>query len=243
MNLRTLVVMPTYNEISNLHSMIQRIQTSNPQVDILVVDDNSPDGTGQAAQQLADSDTSVFVLHRPGKGGLGAAYRAGFAWGIDHKYDVLVEMDADGSHQPEQLPLLLEAIPDADLVLGSRWVPGGSVVNWPLSRKILSLGGNLYTRIMLGISVKDATGGFRAFKVETVHKIGLLSATAQGYVFQVDNTFRTARAGLKIVEVPIEFVERVSGVSKMSKNIVVEAMLQVTVWAWKYRFLRRPIGS
>lgn len=243
MNLRTLVVMPTYNEISNLHSMIQRIQTSNPQVDILVVDDNSPDGTGQAAQQLADSDTSVFVLHRPGKGGLGAAYRAGFAWGIDHKYDVLVEIDADGSHQPEQLPLLLEAIPDADLVLGSRWVPGGSVVNWPLSRKILSLGGNLYTRIMLGISVKDATGGFRAFKVETVHKIGLLSATAQGYVFQVDNTFRTARAGLKIVEVPIEFVERVSGVSKMSKNIVVEAMLQVTVWAWKYRLLRRPIGS
>lgn len=243
MSLRTLVVMPTYNEITNLHSMIRRIQLSNPEVDILVVDDNSPDGTGKAASELSASNPHIFVLHRPGKGGLGAAYRAGFSWGIEHNYEVLVEMDADGSHQPEQLPLLLAAIPEADLVLGSRWVPGGSVVNWPLSRKVLSLGGNLYTRIMLGISIKDATGGYRAFKVETIKKIGLLEGTAQGYVFQVDNTFRTARAGLRIVEVPIEFVERVSGVSKMSKNIVVEAMLQVTVWAWKYRILRKPIGS
>jgi dolichol-phosphate mannosyltransferase len=235
--------MPTYNEITNIDSMVSRILQSTPEVHILVVDDNSPDGTGRAADTLSAHNNQVHVLHQPGKAGLGAAYRAGFRWGLDAGFDVLVEMDADGSHQPEQLHLLLSAIDQADLVLGSRWVLGGSVVNWPMSRKILSLGGNLYTRLLLGINIKDATGGYRAFRADAITKIGLLDGSAQGYVFQVDNTFRAVKANLRIVEVPIEFVERVSGVSKMSKNIVIEAMLQVTVWAWKYRLLRKPIGS
>ncbi|MEY3278519.1 MAG: hypothetical protein RLZZ426_1005 [Actinomycetota bacterium] len=235
--------MPTYNEITNIDSMVSRILLSTPEVHILVVDDNSPDGTGRAADTLAATNNQIHVLHQPGKAGLGAAYRAGFRWGLDAGFEVLVEMDADGSHQPEQLHLLLGAIDQADLVLGSRWVLGGSVVNWPLSRKILSLGGNLYTRLLLGINIKDATGGYRAFRADAITKIGLLDGSAQGYVFQVDNTFRAVKANLRIVEVPIEFVERVSGVSKMSKNIVIEAMLQVTVWAWKYRLLRKPIGS
>ena len=233
--------MPTFNELSNLTMMLDRIFVSNPDVHVLVVDDNSPDGTGIEADNRAATDSRLHVLHQPGKGGLGAAYRAGFRWGLTHNYDVLVEMDADGSHQPEQLPLLLTALREqnADLVIGSRWVPGGSVVNWPLSRKVLSLGGNLYTRICLGIRIKDATGGFRAFKSSTVTAIGMLDGSAQGYIFQVDNTYRTHRKGLKIVEVPIEFVERVSGVSKMSRAIVIEAMTSVTIWCIKYRILRR----
>ena len=234
--------MPTVNEISNLDMMLKRIHQSNPDVDVLVVDDNSPDGTGTAADAWAAAHDFVRVLHRPGKGGLGAAYRSGFGWGVAQGYDVLVEMDADGSHQPEQLPDLLSALRDqsADLVIGSRWVDGGSVVNWPLSRKILSLGGNLYTRMCLGLKVHDATGGYRAFRSEAVRTIGMLEGTAQGYIFQVDNTYRAHRAGLTIVEVPIEFVERVAGVSKMSRAIVTEAMLSVTLWALKYRILRRP---
>ncbi len=240
--MKTLVVMPTFNERTNLDMMLTRIHSSTPEVHVLVVDDNSPDGTGAAADAWAQTDSRVHVLHRPGKGGLGAAYRAGFGWGIDRGYEVLVEMDADGSHQPEQLPLLLSALESspADLVIGSRWVPGGSVVNWPLSRKILSLGGNLYTRLCLGINTQDATGGYRAFRSDAVQKIGMLAGTAQGYIFQVDNTYRAHRAGLRIVEVPIEFVERVAGVSKMSRAIVIEAMLSVTVWALKYRLLRKP---
>ena len=239
--MKTLVVMPTFNELSNLTMMLDRIFVSNPDVHVLVVDDNSPDGTGIEADNRAAADSRLHVLHQPGKGGLGAAYRAGFRWGLEHDYDVLVEMDADGSHQPEQLPLLLTALREqnADLVIGSRWVPGGSVVNWPLSRKVLSLGGNLYTRICLGIRIQDATGGFRAFKSSTVTAIGMLDGSAQGYIFQVDNTYRTHRKGLKIVEVPIEFVERVSGVSKMSRAIVIEAMTSVTIWCIKYRILRR----
>jgi len=241
MTSKILVVMPTYNEASNVVEMANRVLTSTPQVSLLIVDDSSPDGTGQLADALANAHNHIHVLHRPGKGGLGAAYRAGFEWGMTAGFDVLVEMDADGSHQPEQLPALLAKIDDADLVLGSRWVPGGSVVNWPMSRQLLSRGGNLYIRVMLGIDVKDATGGFRVFKVSTVEKIGLLHGTAQGYVFQVDNTYRVVKAGLRIIEVPIEFVERVSGVSKMSRNIVIEAMASVTAWAFKYRVLRSPL--
>lgn len=239
--MKTLVVMPTYNEIGNLHSMLDRILTSNPAVDVLVVDDNSPDGTGQAAVERGEHDSRIHVLQRPGKGGLGAAYRAGFQWGLDRNYEVLVEMDADGSHQPEQLPSLLAKINDADLVLGSRWVKGGSVVNWPLSRKILSIGGNVYTRIMLGISIKDATGGYRAFKAQTIRDIKVLERSTQGYIFQVENTFHAVKRGLNVVEVPIQFVERVVGVSKMSQKIVMEALMFVTVKGFKVRILRRPL--
>ena len=238
---RVLVVMPTYNEMGNLHSMLDRIHFSNPDVHVLVVDDNSPDGTGQAAQKRAETDNWLHVLQQPGKGGLGAAYRAGFSWGLDHSYDVLVEMDADGSHQPEQLPLLLAQITTADLVLGSRWVNGGSVVNWPLSRKILSLGGNLYTRLMLGINIKDATGGYRVFKAETIRSIRLLDRNTQGYIFQVENTYQAVKRGLIVKEVPITFVERVIGASKMSNAIVLEALTRVTIWGWRNRVLRRPI--
>ena len=238
---RVLVVMPTYNEIKNVHTMLDRIHASTPDVEVLVVDDNSPDGTGIAVEKRSQSESWIHVLRRPGKGGLGAAYRAGFEWGIENGFEFLVEMDADGSHQPEQLPLLLEASKTADLVLGSRWIKGGSVVNWPTSRKILSLGGNLYTRLMLGIHIKDATGGYRVFKTETVHAIKMLERGTQGYIFQVENTYQAVRRRLKVVEVPIEFVERVNGVSKMSQAIVIEALTRVTIWGFKNRILRKSI--
>lgn len=241
MNQSTLVVIPTYNEASNVVEIIDRVRKSAAHVDVLIVDDNSPDGTASLVSQTATTDPHVHLLSRPGKGGLGAAYRAGFGWGLERGYQVLVEMDADGSHQPEQLPSLLSAIDHADVVIGSRWVPGGAVVNWPLSRKVLSLGGNLYTRICLGISVRDATGGFRVFRASAVQRIDMLNGSTQGYVFQVDNTYRSIRHQLRVVEVPIEFVERVAGDSKMSRAIVLEAMASVTWWAIKYRLLRRPL--
>ena len=174
-------------------------------------------------------------MHRIGKEGLGAAYLAGFEWGLSHGYDILVEMDADGSHQPEQLPRLLEALPDADLVLGSRWVAGGSVVNWPTSREFLSRGGNLWTRIALGIPLKDATGGYRAFRRATLLGLGLDNVASAGYCFQVDLAWRALKAGFRVVEVPITFVEREHGDSKMSQRIVIEALLRTTAWGIAHR--------
>jgi dolichol-phosphate mannosyltransferase len=232
---RVLVIIPTYNELENLPLIVGRVRTAVPQAHLLVADDNSPDGTGQLADTLAGADDHVHVLHRLGKEGLGAAYLAGFAWGLEQGYDVLVEMDADGSHQPEQLPRLLLALQDADLVLGSRWVPGGSVVNWPLSRKILSRGGNLWTRISLGIPLQDATGGYRAFRRQTLLGLGLEHVVSAGYCFQVDLAWRALKAGFRVVEVPITFVEREHGVSKMSQRIVVEALLLTTLWGIRHR--------
>jgi len=232
---RVLVIIPTYNELDNLPLITARVRAAVPEVDVLVADDNSPDGTGDLADRLAAEDDHLHVLHRRGKEGLGAAYLAGFTWGLDRGYDVLVEMDADGSHQPEQLPRLLGALADADLVLGSRWVPGGSVVNWPLSRKILSRGGNLWTRISLGIPLHDATGGYRAFRRETLLGLGLEHVVSAGYCFQVDLVWRALRAGFGVVEVPITFVEREHGVSKMSQRIVVEALLLTTLWGIRHR--------
>ncbi len=232
---RILVIIPTYNEVENLPLIVGRVRTNVPDVHILVVDDNSPDGTGKLADALAAADDHVHVLHRAGKEGLGAAYLAGFRWGLDEGYDVLVEMDADGSHQPEQLPRLLSALAGADLVLGSRWVPGGTVVNWPVSRKILSRGGNLWTRIALGIPIRDVTGGYRAFRKETLQGLGLEDVASAGYCFQVDLAWRALKAGFTVVEVPITFVEREHGVSKMSRRIVVEALLLTTLWGIKHR--------
>ena len=232
---RILVIIPTYNELENLPLIVGRVRVSVPDAHILVADDNSPDGTGDLADQRASADEHVHVLHRAGKEGLGAAYLAGFQWGLDRGYDVLVEMDADGSHQPEQLPRLLSALAGADLVLGSRWVPGGTVVNWPLSRKILSRGGNLWTRISLGIPIRDATGGYRAFRKETLQGLGLDDVASAGYCFQVDLAWRALKAGFTVVEVPITFVEREHGVSKMSRRIVVEALLLTTLWGIKHR--------
>lgn len=233
---RVLVVIPTYNELDNLPRIVARVRAALPAAHVLVADDASPDGTGALADELAQEDDHVQVLHRPGKQGLGAAYLEGFSWGRKHGFDVLVEMDADGSHQPEQLALLLERIAaGADLVIGSRWVPGGSVVNWPRHRMLLSQGGNLYTRLALGVDVHDATGGYRAVRSSALERMRLEDVESQGYCFQVDLTWRAAQAGLRIEEVPITFVEREIGASKMSQAIVVEALLRVTQWGVRHR--------
>lgn len=226
----TLVVIPTYNERDNLADIIARVLRSAPGVDVLVVDDNSPDGTGALASALASGHDRIHVLHRAGKEGLGAAYRAGFAWGLERGYGRLVEMDADGSHQPEQLERLLDRLDEADVVLGSRWVNGGAVENWPLKRIALSQGGSLYARIALGLPVRDITGGYRAFTADALRQIGYQDVLSQGYCFQIDMLWRAYSAGLRIAEVPITFVERVHGESKMSSGIVKEAILRVTVW-------------
>ena len=238
---KIVVAIPTYNEVENLPIIIARLHTAAPEVDVLVIDDGSPDGTGDLADQLANADRRIHVLHRTEKAGLGAAYLAGFRWAIDQGYEVVVEMDADGSHQPEQLPRLLEQVrtsanpAGADLVLGSRWVQGGSVVNWPRHREALSRGGNLYVRRMLGIPLHDATGGFRAFHVDTLQGLGLDQVESQGYCFQVDLAWRAVQGGYTVREVPIEFVERELGESKMNQRIVVEALGRVTVWGISHR--------
>jgi dolichol-phosphate mannosyltransferase len=244
---RIVMVVPTFNEADNIVWLVGRLRAAQPEVDVLVVDDNSPDGTGALADGLAADDPAVHVLHRSAKGGLGAAYLAGFAWALEAGYDVVGEMDADGSHQPEQLHRLLEALLDADLVIGSRWIPGGSVVNWPLRRAALSRGGNLYVRLLLGISVRDATAGFRVFRRSALEKIDLASVESTGYVFQTDLVTRCLRAGLTVREVPIEFVERVRGDSKMSGAVATESLRRITQWGLRERrdqvrraFRRRP---
>ncbi|WP_326502684.1 polyprenol monophosphomannose synthase [Rothia nasimurium] len=229
--MRVLTVIPTYNEKENLPIVVERLRAAVPDCDILVVDDNSPDGTGQLADSMAAEDSHINVLHRTVKDGLGGAYLAGFDWGLEAGYDVLVEMDADCSHQPEQLPLLLQAIESgADLAIGSRYVPGGKTKNWPLHRQILSRGANLYTRLILGTKVKDITAGYRAYRREALQKLNLEGIDSKGYVFQVDLAWRSEQAGLKIVEVPITFVEREIGSSKMDGNIIVDSMTKVTRW-------------
>ncbi|MEU6866447.1 polyprenol monophosphomannose synthase [Streptomyces sp. NPDC046876] len=226
----TLVIIPTFNEAENIGPIVARVREAVPEAHILVADDNSPDGTGKLADELAAGDDHVHVLHRKGKEGLGAAYLAGFAWGLERDYGVLVEMDADGSHQPEELPRLLTALAGADLVLGSRWVPGGRVVNWPKSREFLSRGGSTYSRLMLDVPIRDVTGGYRAFRRETLEGLGLAEVASAGYCFQVDLARRAVKAGYRVVEVPITFVEREFGDSKMSRDIVVEALWRVTQW-------------
>ena len=233
---RVLVVIPTYNERENLPLIVGRLRAAVPYADVLVADDNSPDGTGELADELSADDVQVQVLHRTGKQGLGAAYLAGFAWGLGRGYDVLVEMDADGSHPPEQLPDLLERVDaGADLVLGSRYVPGGATVNWPRSRELISRTGNTYVKFALGIGLNDATGGYRAFRATTLEKLGLAEVASQGYCFQVDLAQRAVRRGLRVDEVPITFVEREHGTSKMNRSIVVEALWRVTVWGAAHR--------
>ena len=244
---RVVVVIPTYNEASNLEWIVGRLRAAQPDVDVLVVDDGSPDGTGAIADRLAAADPAVSVLHRTAKAGLGAAYLHGFRVALDAGYDVIGEMDADGSHQPEQLGRLLEALEGAegaDLVIGSRWIPGGSVVNWPRRREALSRGGNLYVRMLLGIKVRDATAGYRLFRRTTLEKIDLASVESTGYVFQTDMVARTLAAGLTVREVPIEFVERVRGDSKMSGAVATESLKRITVWGLRERAaqMRRAWG-
>ncbi|MGQ0838989.1 polyprenol monophosphomannose synthase [Actinokineospora sp.] len=230
-----LVVIPTYNERDNLGPIVERLHAVLPKAHVLVVDDGSPDGTGDLADELTRADDRVNVLHRTEKAGLGAAYIAGFEWALERDYAVIVEMDADGSHAPEDLPRLLDALTDADLVLGSRWVPGGKVVNWPKSREFLSRGGNLYSRLALGAKVHDITGGYRAYRRAVLEKLKLHNVASQGYCFQIDLAWRTIEAGFTVVEVPITFAERERGESKMSGNIVREALWRVTKWGLRRR--------
>ncbi len=231
---RILVIIPTYNEIENLDMITGRLRASVPDAHLLIADDNSPDGTGRRADALADADDHVHVLHRQGKEGLGKAYLDAFRWGLEQDYDVLVEHDADGSHQPEQLPTLLTALVNADMVKGSRWTSGGSVVNWPKSREFISRGGALWTRLWLGIGIKDPTGGLNLFKAHVLRAI-IDDITTYGYGFQVDLTWNALQRGFKVVEVPIEFVEREAGQSKMSSDIIVEAAVQTARWGIKHR--------
>jgi len=232
-----IVVMPTYNEAENLRQTATRLRQAAPSVHLLVVDDASPDGTGRIADGLAAADPHIHVLHRTVKDGLGAAYRAGMDWALRQGYRLIVEMDADGSHQPEQLPALLARILDtgADIVVGSRWTPGGQTVNWPLSRRLISRTGSAYARTALRLKTRDVTSGYRAYTREALETIDVQSLTSQGYCFQIDMLRHAAAAGLQIAEEPITFIERQHGKSKMTPGIVAEAMLRVTAWA-----LRRP---
>ncbi|WP_216204624.1 polyprenol monophosphomannose synthase [Amycolatopsis aidingensis] len=239
-----LVIIPTYNERENLAPILRRLHAALPEAHALVVDDGSPDGTGELADELAAGNERVHVLHRTEKAGLGAAYVAGFRWGLARDYGVLVEMDADGSHPPEDLPRMLEALTDADLVIGSRYVPGGSIVNWPLRRHVLSRGANIYSMLMLGVWVRDITAGYRAYRREVLQKLPLDEIASHGYCFQIDLTWRTVDAGFTVAEVPITFTEREIGESKMSGSIIREAFFRVAQWglqrrAQQLRSLRR----
>ena len=232
---RVLVVVPTYNEVENLERILGRLHDSVPDAHALVVDDGSPDGTGELAEKLAAADARVHVLRRTSKSGLGPAYVAGFRWARGQGYDVLVEMDADGSHPPEQLPRLLTALASADLVLGSRYVPGGAVADWPVHRLLLSRMGNRYTRWALRLPLTDATGGYRAARGDLIDALPFDGVASQGYCFQVDWAWRAVRAGARVREVPITFTEREFGRSKMSGSIVREALVRVTVWGLQDR--------
>ncbi|GLY37039.1 dolichol-phosphate mannosyltransferase [Amycolatopsis sp. NBRC 101858] len=238
-----LVVIPTYNERENLGPILDRLHKVLPDVHVLVVDDGSPDGTGELADERAAANGNIHVLHRTEKAGLGAAYIAGFRWGLAREYNTIVEMDADGSHAPEDLPRLLDAVGDADLAIGSRYVPGGAVVNWPLNRQILSRGANIYSQVALGMRTRDITAGFRAYRRPVLEKLALDEVNSHGYCFQIDLTVRTADAGFEIVEVPITFTEREIGESKMSGSIIREAFLRVATWGAERRWqqLRRLV--
>src|SRR6185437_14491621 len=229
---RTLVIIPTFNERENLELIVGRVHQARPDVHVLVVDDGSPDGTGEMADDLAMADPDrVHVMHRAGKNGLGAAYLAGFAWGLGRGYTVLVEMDADGSHAPEQLYRLLDAIDGgADLAIGSRYVPGGTVRNWPWRRLVLSKTANTYSRLLLGVDIHDITAGYRAYRREVLETIDLDGVDSKGYCFQIEMTWRTVNSGFVVVEVPITFTERELGVSKMSGSNIREALVKVTRW-------------
>jgi dolichol-phosphate mannosyltransferase len=229
--MRALVVIPTYNEAESVVEVLDRVLAADPRADALVVDDGSPDGTAKLVLDRGDSQPRVHLMERSGKQGLGAAYRAGFGWGLERGYDALVEMDADLSHPPDRLPALLDGLAGADLVIGSRYVPGGRTVNWSRLRESISRGGNAYVRLALGMPVHDCTAGYRAYRREVLEALGVDTVRSNGYCFQVEMVHKTWQEGFVVTEVPITFTERASGVSKMSKQIVAEALLRVTQWA------------
>ncbi len=236
---RALICLPTYDERENLGPMVQAILAAVPQVEILVVDDNSPDGTGRLADEIAAREPRVHVLHRAGKEGLGKAYLAAFAWALARDHGLVLEMDCDFSHDPRYLPGMIEAAERADLVLGSRYVKGGGTVNWGLLRKLISRGGSLYARTILGLRVRDLTGGFKCFRREVLEAIDLPTVESTGYAFQIELTFRAVRRGFRVEEIPIVFEDRRVGHSKMSRRIVLEALKRV----WSIRFSRFARGA
>jgi dolichol-phosphate mannosyltransferase len=229
------MVIPTYNEAENIEWIVGRLRQSQPGVDVLIMDDNSPDGTGDIADAMSAADPQIHVIHRTEKAGLGAAYLHGFKWALEQGYDVIGEMDADGSHQPEELYRLLNGMHAADLVIGSRYIPGGSVLNWPIKRLIMSRGGNAYVRLLLGTPVHDITAGYRLFKASTLHTIDLDKIESAGYIFQTDMAARAVWAGLEVKEVPIQFVERVRGNSKLDGTVAKESIKMVTRWGIEKR--------
>jgi dolichol-phosphate mannosyltransferase len=243
-----LIVIPTYNEAGNLLEVLERVRAAAPDFDVLIVDDGSPDGTAELAEKANERLGRISVLRRHAKQGLGNAYRAGFRWGLDRGYTALVEMDADLSHEPETLPAIIAALDDADLVIGSRYMPGGSVSNWTFHRRMLSSIGNRYSAGLLGLRVRDLTSGFRGFRREIVERIDLDTVKSEGYGFQIEMAYRAVRAGGRIVEVPIRFADREIGDSKMSPRIAAEALLLVSWWGvariWRRDRLRaRRFGS
>jgi glycosyltransferase involved in cell wall biosynthesis len=241
---RALVVIPTYEERGNLRELVEAVRGLPGEAPhVLVVDDASPDGTGELADELAAADDGIAVLHRPRKGGLGPAYRAGLAWGLDHGYDVLIQMDADLSHDPAELPRLLAGLERADLVIGSRYVPGGSVEAWPAHRRWLSRGGNRYVRTVTRLPVRDATSGYRVFRREVLDAIDLAGSRADGYAFQVETALLAWWAGFAVGEAPIHFVERREGASKLSRRVVLEAIWRVPRWGLVSRRPRAPHPS
>lgn len=246
--MRVLVVVPTYQEVENIEELLRRVRLAVPAADMLVVDDDSPDGTADVAVTVGCELGRVEVLRRGSKGGLGSAYRAGFGRGLEQGYDVLVQMDADLSHDPAAIPSLLDALADADLAVGSRYVAGGSIPHWPARRRALSRYGNQYATAVLRLGIRDATSGFRAYKAETLRIVDVEHTTATGYGFQVELAYRASLRGCKLVEVPIVFIDRVRGTSKMSSRIIAEAMWSVTVWGLNGRVgrvgrSRRAAGS
>jgi dolichol-phosphate mannosyltransferase len=230
---RTLIVVPTYDEIENIDTLIARVQAAQPDAHLLVVDDSSPDGTGDRVAGRVDYGRRVHLLRRPDKAGLGAAYRAGFGWALDHGYEVVVQMDADLSHPAERLPALVAALDDADVAVGSRYVRGGGIENWSWSRRLISWLGNVYVRLVLGLPVRDATAGYKAFRASALEEIGALTSHSNGYCFQIENTWQAVRRGLVVREVPITFTDRTRGHSKMSGTIVLEAVVRVLGWRFQ----------
>jgi dolichol-phosphate mannosyltransferase len=229
---RVLIILPTYNERDNLEPLITAVHEALPEAHLLVIDDGSPDGTGELADRLASTDDRLEVRHRPGKQGLGTAYLLGFGHAIERGYDYIFEMDSDFSHDPKDLPRLLDAARDgADLVIGSRWVEGGGTVNWTLQRKLISRGGSFYARTILGVGIRDLTAGFKCFRRQTLERIDLPSIRSSGYSFQVEMNYRVVKGGMRVVEVPVTFVDRRVGQSKMSRAIFLEAAVMV----WKLR--------
>ena len=241
--MRVLVVLPTYNESENIELVLRRIRASLPEAGVLVVDDGSPDGTAELAERIGKELGDIEIMRRAAKSGLGSAYRAGFAWGMEHGWDVMIEMDADLSHDPGQLPRLVAPVEAgrADLVVGSRYIPGGSIPNWSWHRRLLSQGGNIYASTMLGLHVTDSTSGFRAYRSDVLRRVDLGAVRADGYGFQIEMVYEVLGAGGRVTEVPITFVDRVEGKSKMSSAIVIEALVLVTVWGLK-RLLRSLTG-